>query len=55
MERVACQVGGMTRDAGIDQSLVGAAALIAPAKYQKYIKRFSNPTNCHKIKCGTLF
>ena len=54
MERVACQVGGLAKDAGFD-NMVSAMQLFSPAKYQKYVKRFSNPTNCHKIKCGSLF
>lgn len=55
MERVACQVGALARDAGLSQSLSASALLMAPSKYAKYAKQFALPHNCSKIKCGSLF
>lgn len=55
IERIACDVGGLARDAGFDSSLVSAASLVAPKQYKRYINQFASPKNCHKIKCGNMF
>merc|ERR1719315_599532 len=55
LERIACDVGGLARDAGLDSSLISAASLVAPKEYTRYLKKFAAPKNCHKIKCGNLF
>jgi len=54
MERVACEVGGLARDAGLDNTIASAASLMVPAKYSKLAKQFASPKNCHKIKCGSF-
>jgi hypothetical protein len=54
MERVACEVGGMARDAGLDNTIASTAALMVPTKYSKFAKQFASPKNCQKIKCGSF-
>jgi len=54
MERVACEVGGIARDAGLDNTIATAASLMVPARYTKLAKQFASPKNCHKIKCGSF-
>ena len=55
LERVACDVGAMASDAGLDTSLASMASIMVPNKYSKYMKQFVTAKNCHKIKCGNLF
>ena len=55
LERVACDVGAMASDAGLDTSLASMASIMVPNKYSKYMKQFATAKNCHKIKCGNLF
>merc|ERR1712178_305920 len=55
LERVACDVGAMASDAGLDTSLASLASVMVPNKYSKYMKQFASAKNCHKIKCGNLF
>jgi len=55
LERVACDVGGLASDAGIDTSYANMASLMVSSKYSKYMKQFASAKNCHKIKCGNLF
>merc|ERR1711983_424162 len=54
-KRVACDVGAMASDAGLDTSLASMASIMVPNKYSKYMKQFATAKNCHKIKCGNLF
>merc|ERR1712180_314687 len=54
LERVACEVGGLARDAGLDNSLATTAAFLVPSKYSKFAKQFASPKNCQKIKCGSF-
>jgi hypothetical protein len=51
LERIACQIGGLARDAGLSSSMSTGALLMAPTKYRKYAKQFAKPQNCEKIKC----
>jgi len=55
IERVACQVGALAQQAGIDGKLSAMAMMMAPAKYTKYVKQFAMPSHCEKIKCGNMF
>merc|ERR1712113_113754 len=55
LERVACDVGAMASDAGLDTSLASMASIMVPNKYSKYMKQFATAKNCHKIKCGNSF
>ena len=55
MERIACQVGALAKDAGLSSGVAASAMMLTPAKYTKYVKQFARPTECHKIKCGSLF
>merc|ERR1712241_989092 len=52
LERVACDVGGLASEAGLDTSLANLATVMVPGKY---IKQFAQAKNCSKIKCGSLF
>ena len=36
------QVGGLARDAGLDNTISSTAAMIAPAKYAKMAKQVNN-------------
>jgi len=54
VERIACEVGGIARDAGLDQNLVTAASYMVPSKYTKYAKQFATSRKCEKIKCGSF-
>lgn len=54
MERIACEVGGLAADVGLNQ-VTRMAEPFAPKKYSKYMKQFSKGKDCHKIKCGNLF
>merc|ERR1711934_936852 len=53
-ERIACEVGGIARDAGLDENLVTAASYMVPSKYSKYAKQFASSRKCEKIKCGSF-
>merc|ERR1711884_69353 len=55
LERVACDVGAMASDAGLDTSLASMASIMVPSKYSKLMKQFGAAKNCKKIKCGSLF
>merc|ERR1712027_74512 len=55
LERVACDVGAMASDAGLDTSLASVASVMVPSKYSKLMKQFGAAKNCKKIKCGSLF
>merc|ERR1712170_128074 len=55
LERVACGVGAMASDAGLDTSLASVASVMVPSKYSKLMKQFGAAKNCKKIKCGSLF
>ena len=55
LERVACDVGGLASEAGLDTSLANLATVMVPGKYSKYMKQFASAKNCSKIKCGSLF
>ena len=55
LERVACDVGALASDAGLDTSLASMASIMVPGKYSKYAKSFASAKNCSKIKCGSLF
>lgn len=56
MERVACEIGGLAQDVGLQEnSLAKMAENFVPSKYKAYYKQFQSGQNCHKIKCGSLF
>merc|ERR1711953_902720 len=40
MERIACEVGGLVSDAGIDKSMAKMAGQFVPKKYAKMMKTF---------------
>merc|ERR1711893_397297 len=40
LERVACDVGAMASDAGLDTSLASVASVMVPSKYSKLMKQF---------------
>merc|ERR1711862_865425 len=52
LERVACDVGAMASDAGLDTSLSSMASIMVPNKYSKYMKQFATAKNCHKRGSG---
>merc|ERR1719382_2056795 len=54
MERVACEVGGIAADAGINMGMTKVAESFVPKKYQKMMKNFNSAKDCHKIKCGAF-
>merc|ERR1712121_476965 len=54
VERIACEVGGIARDAGLDENLVTAASYMVPSKYSKYAKQFASSRKCEEIKCGSF-
>lgn len=54
MERVACEIGGLARDAGLDNSIMTSASAFMPSKYTKFAKQFTTSKNCQKIKCGSF-
>jgi len=54
LERVACEVGAIAKDAGLNNSLATTAAFLVPSKYTKFAKQFARSKNCHKIKCGSF-
>ena len=39
VERIACEVGGLARDAGLDNNIATVAAKFAPSKYSKFAKQ----------------
>jgi len=55
LERIACQIGGLARDAGMSSSISTGALLLAPTKYKKFAKQFARSQNCEKIKCNTSY
>jgi len=55
MERVVCELGGIAADAGINTKAISMASAFVPNKYSKMMRKFGTPSNCHKIKCGSLF
>jgi len=55
MERVACEVGGLAEDAGLPKTVFHLAESYVPKKYNKFMKKFNTPKDCHKIKCGNFF
>lgn len=55
LERVACDVGGLASEAGLDTSLVNLGSMMVSNKYSKLMKSFAKAKDCHKIKCGNLF
>ena len=54
MERIACEVGGMAADAGLNKGMTKMAESYVPKKYQKMMKNFNASKDCHKIKCGAF-
>merc|ERR1711972_455499 len=54
MERVACEVGGIAADAGVNKGMTKLAESFVPKKYQKMMKNFNSAKDCHKIKCGAF-
>jgi len=54
MERVACEVGGIAAEAGINKGMFKLAETYVPKKYQKMMKNFTASKDCHKIKCGAF-
>lgn len=55
LERVACEVGGLAEDMGVNKSMFSVAEPFVPTKYSKFVKKFASGKDCHKIKCGSLF
>ena len=55
LERVACDVGGLASEAGLDTSLANLGSMMVSNKYSKLMKSFAKAKDCHKIKCGNLF
>ena len=55
MERVACDVGGLASEAGLDTSLANLGSMMVSNKYSKLMKSFAKAKDCHKIKCGSFF
>jgi len=55
MERVVCELGGIAHDAGINTKAISMASAFVPTKYSKMMRHFGATTNCHKIKCGSIF
>lgn len=55
LERVACDVGAMAAESGMDTSYANLASLMVPSKFSKYAKQFASGSKCEKIKCGNLF
>lgn len=55
LERVACEVGGLVEDMGVNKSMFSVAEPFVPTKYSKYVKKFASGKDCRKIKCGSLF
>lgn len=54
MERIACEVGGLAADVGLNGPAVQVASTFVPSKYKAYYKQFAAGKDCHKIKCGTF-
>jgi len=54
MERIACEVGGIAADAGINKGMIKMAQSFVPKKYSKMMKNFNSAKDCHKIKCGAF-
>jgi len=55
MERIACEVGGIVADAGVNTKAFSMTSAFMPSKYQKMMRKFTAGQDCHKIKCGSLF
>ena len=55
LERVACDVGGLASEAGLDTNLANLGSMMVSNKYSKLMKSFAKAKDCHKIKCGNLF
>merc|ERR1711884_482286 len=55
LERVACDVGGLASEAGLDTSLANLGSMMVSNEYSKLMKSFAKAKDCHKIKCGNLF
>lgn len=53
MERIACEVGGLANEFGMD-SYARMAKPFVGGKYKNYLKQFTSGQNCHKIKCGSF-
>lgn len=52
MERIACEVGGMADQAGMDKTMSRLAESFVSKKAQKLMKKFNGSQDCRKIKCG---
>lgn len=52
MERIACEVGGMADQAGMDKTMTRLAESFVSKKAQKLMKKFNGSEDCRKIKCG---
>lgn len=53
MERIACEIGGLSADMGIRETARLAEPFI-PMKHKSTFKQFTSGSDCQKIKCGTL-
>lgn len=53
MERIACEIGGLSADMGL-RDTARLAEPFVPGKYKNFFKQFHSGTNCNKIKCGSL-
>lgn len=54
MERIACQLGGIAADAGLNRDMAKMAGSFMPKKYKKMMNTFNSGKDCHKIKCGAF-
>lgn len=55
MERVACEIGGLAADFGLQENkMAKIAGGFVPHKYKTFYKQFTSGKNCHKIQCGSL-
>merc|ERR1712168_1242144 len=56
VEKITCEVGTLSYDAGISSNpFFKLVAPFVPGKYEKYMKHFIYPNNCHKIKCNAYY
>jgi len=54
MERIACEIGGMADNAGMDKTMSKIAEQFVSKKAQKLMKKFNGSEDCRKIKCGVF-
>jgi len=52
MERIACEVGGIADQYGMDKTMTKIAEKFVSKKAHKLMKKFNGSEDCRKIKCG---